>query len=109
MCFPYFARLYRLMPNLRGFLALGQLAFEACLRMAKQEDLLLPDTRYAFQHGAIYDLREGKFLAASYHPSARNTYTKLLTMEMMTELLQRVRNRISLSNSEANFLCSNPS
>lgn len=94
MCFPYLARLYRLMPNLRGLLALGQLAFKACLQLAKQEDCLIPDRRYAFQHGAIYDLRDGKFLACSYHPSARNTYTKLLTMKMMTELLQRVRARL---------------
>lgn len=93
-CFPYLVQTYRLMPNLRGFLALGHLAFEACLRLARQENLLTEPTRYTFQHGAIYELRDGKFLAASYHPSARNTYTKLLTMEMMTALLSRVRHRL---------------
>ncbi len=93
-CFPYLVRTYHLMPNLKGFLALGQLAFDTCLRLAKQESLLLPDVRYTFRHGAIYSLSDGKFLAASYHPSARNTYTKLLTLEMMTELLQRVRERL---------------
>lgn len=93
-CFPYLVRTYCLMPNLRGFLALGRLAFEACLRLARQENLLPENARYAFQHGAIYELRGGKFLAASYHPSARNTYTKLLTMEMMTELLGRLRTRL---------------
>ncbi len=93
-CFPYLVRTYRLMPSLRGFLALGQLAFEACLRLAQQEDLLPNGARCVFRHGAIYELRDGKFLAVSYHPSARNTYTKLLTMEMMTELLRRVRARL---------------
>ncbi|MCX7925641.1 MAG: uracil-DNA glycosylase [Fimbriimonadales bacterium] len=93
-CFPYLVRTYRLMPHLRGFLALGRLAFEACLRLAKQENLLSADVRYAFQHGVIYELRDGKFLAASYHPSARNTYTKLLTMEMMMTLLLQVRTRL---------------
>ncbi|MFN3690229.1 MAG: uracil-DNA glycosylase [Fimbriimonadales bacterium] len=93
-CFPYLVRTYRQMPNLRGILALGRLAFEACLRLARQENLLHDDARYTFQHGAIYELREGKFLAASYHPSARNTYTKRLTMEMMTALLTRVRARL---------------
>lgn len=93
-CFPYLVQTYLLMPNLKGFLALGQLAFDACLHLAKQERLLPRDARYAFQHGAIYPLSDGKFLAASYHPSARNTYTKRLTQEMMTELLQRVRERL---------------
>ncbi len=93
-CFPYLVRTYRLMTRLKGLLALGQLAFEACLRLARQENLLPPDARYTFQHGALYPLHHEKFLAVSYHPSARNTYTKLLTMEMMTELLERVRERL---------------
>lgn len=100
-CFPYLARTYRLTPNLRGFLALGQLAFEACLRLARQENLLPENARYTFRHGAMYALRDGKFLAASYHPSARNTYTKLLTMEMMMELLHRVRARLEAQEPEA--------
>ncbi|MFX5165538.1 uracil-DNA glycosylase family protein, partial [Acinetobacter baumannii] len=58
MCFPYLVRLYRLMPHLRGMLALGRLAFEACLQLAKQENALIPDERYVFQHGAIYNLRD---------------------------------------------------
>ncbi|MCS7191002.1 MAG: uracil-DNA glycosylase [Fimbriimonadales bacterium] len=94
LCFPYLVRTARLMPNLRGLLALGQLAFEACVQLARQEGWLPSGTRPTFQHGAIYDLQDGKFLAVSYHPSARNTYTKLLTMPMLTELLQRVRARL---------------
>ncbi|GIV08437.1 MAG: uracil-DNA glycosylase [Fimbriimonadales bacterium] len=93
-CFPYLVQTYRLMHRLKAILALGQLAFEACLRLVKQEHLMPPNARYTFQHGALYPLNNGKFLAASYHPSARNTYTKLLTMEMMTDLLQRVRERL---------------
>lgn len=96
-CFPYLIRTYRVMPNLRGFLALGRLAFEACLRLAQQESLLPDNARYTFQHGVIYELYGGKFLAVSYHPSARNTYTKLLTMAMMTELLRRVRQRLEVA------------
>ncbi|MCS6919439.1 MAG: uracil-DNA glycosylase [Fimbriimonadales bacterium] len=96
-CFPHLVQTYRLMPNLKGLLALGQLAFDACLRLARQESLLPPNAHYAFQHGAIYELNDGKFLAASYHPSARNTYTKLLTTEMMTELLKRISKRLASS------------
>lgn len=93
-CFPYLVRTARLMPNLRGLLALGQLAFSACLKLARAEGWLPENLRPRFQHGAIYDLHEGRFLAVSYHPSARNTYTKLLTTEMMLELLQQVRARL---------------
>lgn len=93
-CFPYLVQTYRLMPNLRGLLALGQLAFEACLRLARHEQLLPTDANLEFKHGAIYDLAHGKFFAVSYHPSARNTYTKLLTMPMMIELLSAVRARL---------------
>jgi uracil-DNA glycosylase family 4 len=93
-CFPYLQATYRLMPNLRGLLALGQIAFNACVRLARAESLLPDGARPQFQHGAIYPLAGGRFLAASYHPSARNTYTKLLTREMMTDLLLQVRARL---------------
>lgn len=93
-CFPYLQATYRRMPNLRGLLALGQLAFNACVRLAREEELLPDCARPEFRHGAIYPMAGNRFLAASYHPSARNTYTKLLTMPMMTDLLQQIRARL---------------
>jgi uracil-DNA glycosylase family 4 len=93
-CFPYLRETYRLMPNLRGLLALGQLAFNACIRLAREEGLLPDGVRPEFRHGAFYSLAGGRFLAASYHPSARNTYTKLLTRAMMTDLLLEIRARL---------------
>jgi len=93
-CFPYLRETYRLMPNLRGLLALGQLAFNACIRLAREEGLLPNGVRPEFRHGAFYSLAGRRFLAASYHPSARNTYTKLLTRAMMTDLLLEIRARL---------------
>lgn len=93
-CFPYLLATYRLMRNLQGMLALGQIAFSTCLRLAKSEELLPTEARFRFQHGAIYSLKEDKFLAVSYHPSARNTYTKRLTMEMMIHLLEQIKQRL---------------
>jgi uracil-DNA glycosylase family 4 len=93
-CFPYLRETYRLMPNLRGLLALGQLAFNACIRLAREEGLLPDGVRPEFRHGAFYSLAGGRFLAASYHPSARNTYTKLLTRARMTDLLLEIRARL---------------
>lgn len=93
-CFPYLVATYRLLHNLQGMLALGQIAFSACLRLARSEGLLSTETSLQFRHGAIYSLAGGRFLAVSYHPSARNTYTKLLTMEMMTHLLEQIKQRL---------------
>jgi uracil-DNA glycosylase len=55
-CFPYLQATYRLMPNLRGLLALGQIAFNACVRLAREEGLLPDDARLQFRHGAVYTL-----------------------------------------------------
>lgn len=93
-CFPFLVATYRLMPSLQGMLALGQMAFSACVRLSRMENLMPPEVRPVFRHGAIYELAGGKFLAASYHPSARNTYTGLLTMDMMTQLLEEVKSRL---------------
>lgn len=93
-CFPYLRATYRLMPNLQGLLALGRLAFNACVRLAREEGLLVDGVRPEFWHGAFYPLAGGRFLAASYHPSARNTSTKLLTRAMMIDLLLQVRARL---------------
>lgn len=93
-CFPFLVATYRLMPNLQGMLALGQMAFSACVRLSRLENLMPPEARPVFRHGAIHELIGGKFLAASYHPSARNTYTGLLTMDMMTQLLEEVKSRL---------------
>lgn len=93
-CFPFLVQTVRLMPRLQGLLALGQVAMEACVALARSEGWLPPDCRPQFEHGALYPLEGGRFLAVSYHPSARNTYTKLLTKPMMVELLRQVRHRL---------------
>lgn len=101
-CFPFLRATYRLMSHLRGLLALGQLAFDACLRLAREEELLINvGARPEFRHGAVYPLTGGRFLAASYHPSARNTYTKLLTREMMLTLLTQIRTRLDAAPTDA--------
>ncbi len=93
-CLPYLVQTVRLMPNLKGFLALGQLAMEACVAIARQIGFLPESLQPKFRHGTIYLLKQGRFLAVSYHPSARNTYTKLLTKPMMLEILKQIRQRL---------------
>jgi uracil-DNA glycosylase family 4 len=94
-CFGYLQTELGLLPQVRVLLALGQLAFDACLRLLNKTSE--PErSKYAiapkpiFGHNKAYKL--GKYwLMASYHPSHRNTATKLLTPAMFDEMLFRVR------------------
>ncbi len=85
------------MPQTRVVLALGQMAFDGCLR-------LLRDIGYSnlaklkFSHGANYLLSspEGHIhLVASYHPSRQNTQTGRLTPAMLDEIFVLVRSLLA--------------
>lgn len=77
-CLPYLQKEIALLPNLRGIVALGSIAFN--------ETLLLLNSRQTdrvFGHGAFYELGDGlPWLLASYHPSRQNTQTGRLTTQM---------------------------
>jgi uracil-DNA glycosylase family 4 len=94
-CFPYLRETYRLMPNLRGLLALGQLAFDACVRLAREGGTAASKV-YAPNFGTarFTPSQAVAFWRRATIPSARNTYTKLLTRAMMTDLLLQVRARL---------------
>ena len=79
-----------LLKNVNCILALGKIAFDACLRFFRtQYDFLMKD--YLFGHGNEYTLQNGIILVGSYHPSPRNVNTGRLTHSMMIELLERVK------------------
>jgi len=81
-----------LLPNTRVFLALGSIAFAAILNHADRTRLVdkLPRPRPAFKHGSEVKLG-GKILVASYHVSAQNTLTGLLTPAMFDRVLSRCK------------------
>jgi uracil-DNA glycosylase family 4 len=92
-CRPFLAREWKLMPQARVILALGQIAFDGCLRMLREEGYDLP--RLKFGHGAHYPFEETssakpRHLIASYHPSRQNTQTGRLTPEMLDEVFALV-------------------
>jgi uracil-DNA glycosylase len=88
-CRPFLNREIRHMKKLEGIVALGKIAFDSAVYLIKnQYDLsIIPSPK--FVHGNIYFSNESTkcpWLLASYHPSAQNTQTRRLTMQMFQEI-----------------------
>ena len=81
-CLPYFRRELELLPELRAIVCLGSFAWENCAR----ELGIRPRPKFA--HGLEHTVGELTVLC-SYHPSQRNTFTGLLTEEMLADIFQR--------------------
>jgi len=96
-CRPFLAREWALMPQTRVILALGQMAFDGCLRLLRDvgyDDL----PRLKFSHGLIHSfssLGGSRHLVASYHPSRQNTQTGRLTPAMLDEVFALVRSLLA--------------
>ncbi len=94
-CRPYLGRELATLPRVRVLVALGTVAFAACLRILRDSGVALPRPRPRFRHGARYEL--GRYvLIASYHPSQQNTFTGRLTRAMMRRIFRRSRREIDL-------------
>ncbi len=108
-CRPYLLEELRILTRLRAVLALGRIAFDACLRAVRDEMALdhasasrrpsekdaaraaLPLGAFHFAHGASFELPAGfPRLFASYHPSQQNTQTGRLTPEMFRRVLDDI-------------------
>lgn len=72
-------------PEVKVYLALGRLAWEALHKHFKVEH------KVPFKHGAEYTLADGRTLLASYHPSQQNTFTGKLTAPMFDAVFNRAR------------------
>ena len=87
-CREYLAREMALLPHDAVLVALGRLAFDACLKVLAEGGEAIPRPRPEFAHGAAH--RIGKHtLVASYHPSQQNTFTGKLTRGMLRSVLRR--------------------
>jgi uracil-DNA glycosylase len=84
-CEPYLRRELALLVKLRVIVALGGFAHE----IATRELGLRPRPR--FGHGAETTSADGIVLLDSYHPSQRNTSTRLLTASMLDDVFRRAR------------------
>lgn len=81
-CRPFLQDEIAAMPHLRVMLALGRIAHDAVL-----STLGLRKADYAFAHGALHRLSDGRVLADTYHTSRYNVNTGRLTVGMFEAVM----------------------
>ncbi len=88
-CQPFLKAEIEAMPRLRAILALGAIAHGSVLRA-----LGFKKSAYAFAHGALHQLPDGRLLADSYHCSRYNTNTGRLTPAMFEAVFDALLTRV---------------
>ncbi len=84
-CRPFLERELALLSEVRVVLALGRIAYDACIAHWR------PPAKVAFGHGASMPLPDGRTLVCSYHVSQQNTFTGRLTPAMLDAVLAACR------------------
>ena len=92
-CFNYFRKEIENLKNIKTIVALGKVAFDACLKFYKNK-YILGNNKFTFGHGAKYKLPDNKWLIGCYHPSPRNVNTKRININKMVRLFENVKNTI---------------
>ncbi len=87
-CFKYFAQEINNLKNLKVIIALGKIAFDACIYFYKSNFEL--KEKYLFGHDKIYKLPDNILLAGCYHPSPRNVNTGRIDEKKMTNLFNKI-------------------
>ena len=87
-CFKYFNNEIENLKNLKIVVALGKIAFDACVMFYKQQLQIEPDIK--FGHSKFYKLPNNIILVGSYHPSPRNVNTGRIDIKKMTNLFKKV-------------------
>ncbi|MBZ5547657.1 MAG: uracil-DNA glycosylase [Acidobacteriia bacterium] len=90
-CAPFLDRELDGLKKVKVVVALGKIGFDAYLNHLKRRDEITTKTPYIFRHAARYQMPNGNFLLASYHPSNQNTNTGKLTREMFVAIFQQSR------------------
>ena len=92
-CRPYLVAELRLLKQVQGIVALGQIALNGVLAAYRLMGAVLPSV--SFGHGVLRELGPGMpWLITSYHPSRQNTQTGRLTAEMFDAVWQVARSRL---------------
>jgi uracil-DNA glycosylase family 4 len=93
-CRSFLLREWQLLTQVQVVLALGQIAFEHCQQLLRDQGWEVP--RLRFRHGLCQRLDRqapvgARYLVASYHPSRQNTQTGRLSQEMFDQVFVRAR------------------
>jgi uracil-DNA glycosylase family 4 len=90
-----------LLPRARVFVALGAIAWRACLDHLARRGVATPRPRPSFAHGAVVAVGDAgagdRTLLGSYHVSQQNTQTGKLTPAMFDRVLIDAARRAALS------------
>jgi len=92
-CFRFFQKEIEYLNKINTIVALGKIAFDACLNFYKQE-FIIKNKDYVFKHGGKYLLPDNKILIGCYHPSPRNVNTGRIDQKKMVKLLIDVKSTI---------------
>ena len=87
-CFNYFDSEINLLKNLKVIVALGKIAFDACVYFYKNNYNFIEKVK--FGHNNIYHLPNNILLVGCYHPSPRNVNTGRINEKKMTSLFKKV-------------------
>jgi uracil-DNA glycosylase family 4 len=89
-CLPYLVRELQLLERARVLVALGSFAWDGALRAVAGLGHPIARPRPRFGHGA--EAEPGPYvLLGCYHPSQQNTFTGVLTEEMLDDVFLRAR------------------
>jgi len=86
-CAGFLDREWQLLKAKRVILALGKIAWDASLALARRNGCIIPRPAPAFGHAARFMLTPRVQLVGSYHVSQQNTFTGKLTPEMFDGVL----------------------
>ena len=89
-CSRFFKSEINLLSKVNIIVALGKIAFDACLNFYK-ENYPIKNKNFIFSHGAKYKLPDRKILIGSYHPSPRNVNTGRIDIKKMVKLLKEIK------------------
>ena len=95
-CSSYFQKEISYLTNLKMIIALGKIAFDACIKFYKNK-YDLTGQKFIFSHGKQYILPDGKILLGCYHPSPRNVNTGRINIIKMTKVFIAAKQTLKIN------------